>query len=366
MPSSLIVEVCEIEKIIPHDNADKLEIAQIKGWFCITQKGIYKAGDKVVYAPPESVIPEELADKMNVKNYLRGGSRVKTIKLRGVYSEGLIIPVSFLKEDKPIGTDVSEELGIAKYVPAVSKGSNNGGKGAPVKRISDERFKKYTDIENFKNYSKTFNEDDIVIVSEKIHGTNSRFSKFEDTSLWGRICNFFGCPKTVIRAGSHNVMLNDPRKNKYYEKSKKNIYWETALKYVERLPIGYQVFGEIYGESVQWLTYDAPDCQKFLAFDVMKDGQYLDYDDFKEFCEEYCIPTVPELYRGKFNSEVIHKLANENSFLNPECIREGVVIRPEFETKNHKMGRVILKYISERYREYVDSKNKEDNVEDEY
>lgn len=365
MPSSLIIEVCEIENIIPHDNADKLEIAQIKGWYCITQKGVYKKGDKVIYAPPEAVIPTNLAESMNVKNYLRGGTRVKTIKLRGSYSEGLIIPMSYLNEDKPVGTDVAAELGIVKYTPPISPRSQHAGNGPVKKRLNDERFKKYTDIENFKNYSKLFTEDDIVVITEKIHGTSSRWGHFEDNSLWGKICKFFGKPRSVIRVGSHNVILNDPRKSKYFKNSVKNVYWEVALNYVERLPIGYQVFGEIYGHKVQWLEYDAPNCQKFLAFDVMKNGEYLSYPEFKWFCEEYCIPTVPELYRGKFNLEIIHELANDSSTLNPECIREGVVIRPEVETKNHKVGRVILKYISERYREYVDSKNKEDFTEEE-
>ena len=49
--SELIVEVVEIEDVLEHPNADRLEIAQVKGWACVVQKGLFSRGDKAVYLP---------------------------------------------------------------------------------------------------------------------------------------------------------------------------------------------------------------------------------------------------------------------------------------------------------------------------
>ena len=49
--SSLIVEVCRIDRVLPHPNADLLELAHIKGWQCVVPKGKYAAGSLVTYVP---------------------------------------------------------------------------------------------------------------------------------------------------------------------------------------------------------------------------------------------------------------------------------------------------------------------------
>ena len=66
-----MVEVCRIKDILPHKNADKLEIAVIKGWESIVGKGEYKAGDTVVYIPVDAVLPLELAERLGVSNLWR-------------------------------------------------------------------------------------------------------------------------------------------------------------------------------------------------------------------------------------------------------------------------------------------------------
>jgi RNA ligase (TIGR02306 family) len=88
--------VAKIDEIKTIEGADNIEQGIIGGWNCIIKKGEYKAGDLVVVATTDAVIPQELSDEMNVTNYLRKGGRVRTVKLRGVYSECLIIPIRFL------------------------------------------------------------------------------------------------------------------------------------------------------------------------------------------------------------------------------------------------------------------------------
>jgi hypothetical protein len=178
--SSLIVEVCKIDNIASHNNADRLELVFIKGWQCIVPKDKYKKGDKVVYVPIDSIIPFELSEKLGITKYLHNqkkdekgniiSSRVRTVKLRGILSQGLIIDI----EDPSwkIGDDVREKLGIEKYIPNITQDNNqNLIHKFPGWRLPDySEFNKYTDIENYKNYLDVFDCDEEVIITEKIHG----------------------------------------------------------------------------------------------------------------------------------------------------------------------------------------------------
>ena len=67
--SSLIVEVCSVKEIATHPNADRLERIRVKNWWCIGSKGHYKVGDKAVYLPPDSIIPEALAERWGIAKY---------------------------------------------------------------------------------------------------------------------------------------------------------------------------------------------------------------------------------------------------------------------------------------------------------
>ena len=88
--------VASIGEIVPIPGADNIELALAGGWQAIVQKDQYKVGDLVVVATTDAVIPVELSDKLNVTNYLRKGGRVRTVKLRGVYSECLLIPIKHI------------------------------------------------------------------------------------------------------------------------------------------------------------------------------------------------------------------------------------------------------------------------------
>ena len=81
--------VTEVKAI---EGADNIELGVVGGWNAIIKKGEYTVGDYVVVATTDAVIPQEISDSIGVTNYLRKGGRVRTVKLRGVYSECLIIP----------------------------------------------------------------------------------------------------------------------------------------------------------------------------------------------------------------------------------------------------------------------------------
>ena len=113
MPSDLIVEACKIAEIKKHPNADKLELAVIKGWETAVPKGKYKAGDVVIYVPPDAVLPQELSNKWGVTPYL-SKQRVKAIRLRGEMSFGLIAENEGYKE----GVDLKN---IAQHILCLTK-----------------------------------------------------------------------------------------------------------------------------------------------------------------------------------------------------------------------------------------------------
>ena len=171
--------VARIGEVKPIEGADNIEQAFVGGWSCIVPKGQYKQGYLAVVATTDAVIPQELSDLMNVTNYLRKGQRVRTVKLRGVYSECLIIPFSKLLLPKTFadtvkeGKDMMELLGIYKYEPPAVQVQLASGKIRKCKENED--FKVYYKFPNIKNVNGMFNENDEVEVTRKIHGTNARF-----------------------------------------------------------------------------------------------------------------------------------------------------------------------------------------------
>ena len=109
--------------------------------------------------------------------------------------------------------------------------------------------------------------------------------------------------------------------------------------------------GEVYGGSVQGLDYGIPKGKGlgFVAFDLMVDGEYLDWDDFKAKCDSFGVETVPVLYRGSFNMAKVKEIADGNTVTAGNHIREGTVVKPIKERVDPKIGRVVLKYIGTEY-----------------
>ena len=116
--SDIAVEVCEVLERKPHPNADRLDVITLKGWPVVVSKTVpLQVGDPVVFFPPDSMVSEELADRLGVKRYLtpvKNGEatrfRVKATRLRGVSSYGAI------------DFDVPENVSIGENVAALYAG----------------------------------------------------------------------------------------------------------------------------------------------------------------------------------------------------------------------------------------------------
>ena len=159
----------------------------------------------MVVATTDAMIPQKLSDEMNVTDYLRKGQRVRTVKLRGVYSECLIIPLAFApvkgkSGDYFEGKDMMELMGISKWEPpAVQVQLASGRK---IRYHQNPNFHVYYKFPNSKNVPDIFSNGDDVQITRKIHGTNARYGivKKAKLSLWDKIKKFIGAATFVIPA----------------------------------------------------------------------------------------------------------------------------------------------------------------------
>jgi RNA ligase (TIGR02306 family) len=325
--SSLIVEVCRIDRVLPHPNADLLELAHIKGWQCVVPKGKYGAGALVTYVPIDAVLPPELSERLGVTKYLSNG-RVRCARLRGEPSFGLIMDL----EDPswPEGADVRERYGITKYVPPLRPSAGDAAEPHPL-------FVGYTDVENLRNFPGVFEGGEEVLVTEKLHGTNCRVGLVEGEWM----------------AGSMEVRRKQPPEGA----EASNTYWfPTTLPGVkgllEELAGSHRqaiLFGEVFGSKVQNLNYGRRGEFGFAAFDAMAEGRYLDAPQFLELCARHGVPVVPVLHRGPYSLAQVKHLAEGPTTLGGSHVREGVVVRPLRERTDPKVGRAVLKYIGDGY-----------------
>lgn len=343
--STFTVPVASVEEITRHPNADRLDIAKILGWQVIVSKDSLKSGDLVMYVPPDSLVPQDVAEAFGVAEYLSNG-RVRSVKLRGEPSYGFAVPLEeayniydtvlgnpfmVMGRGYVIGEDLSEYFDITKYEPP-----QRGPSGAE-QTSEDPRFPKYTNIENLRHYPNIFIPNEKVVVTEKIHGMNVRIGKIAGEYM----------------AGSHNHRRKWPR-----DWEREPFWFPLTVPGVKELLDDYSeehnqviLFGELYGANVQSLKYGSPDKMQFAAFDLMVDGKYLDYERFKLSCKANDLSVVPVLETVPFSLDEIARLSTGKTVVNmlADHYKEGVVVKPLKERTHPKVGRVVMKYISEAH-----------------
>ena len=127
-----LATIQRVTSVEPIPGADSIELAHVLGWQCVIKKGELSPGELAVYCEIDSFLPVrpefEFLRKTSYKKteYLGEGFRLKTIQLRGVLSQGLLLPLSILPDgfDVVEGIDVTEVLGIKKYEVPESVGQN--------------------------------------------------------------------------------------------------------------------------------------------------------------------------------------------------------------------------------------------------
>jgi RNA ligase (TIGR02306 family) len=320
-----------------HPNADTLSVAMIHGGYPVVVRTVdWQDGKLGAYIPPDSLVPlirEEFKFLDSGKG--RTAERIRTKKIRGVQSFGLLVPAP---EGSKEGDDVADLLGVTHYEPEIRPASTHGEAHPKISLEAAEGVpsilawvKKY-DIDALRRYRFLFQEGEQVQVTEKIHGANSRFcftagkiwcgsrtewKKENDQNLWWRA--FYGCP------GIYEFCLAHP---------------------------DHILYGEVYG-NVQSLKYGARDEVWFAAFDVLSpDGSFWNPIKLRDTLETYGVPQVPLIGLMPFNFEDLCALAEGPSLVKTaNHIREGVVVKPMEERFHHAVGRVILKLVGAGYLE---------------
>lgn len=349
--------IARINEIKPIPGADNIEQAVVGGWNCIIQKGLYTEGSLVVVATTDAVIPQSLSDAMNVTNYLRKGQRVKTVKLRGVYSECLIIP--FNHTPRPAiykeGDDMMKELNIFKYEPPAREVTL--AKGRKIRYQDNPNFGIYYKFPNLKNVPGMFNEDDVVEITRKIHGTNARYGIVKKTKLsfWDKCKKFFRIADKWIDYefvyGSHNVEKGSDSQgfystdvwleiaNKYSIKDK---LWNYAkLMGIEDIGDGVILYGEIYGTGIQkGYDYGLHEI-KFVGFDIKMKGEYLNMIRSVHIIENTLrLPHIEILHRGPWSQQIQDSFVFNNFIEGTKIPHEGIVIK-HVSGNRHKVAKVI-------------------------
>lgn len=350
--SDFKVEVVEIDEIMPHPNADRLELARVKGWVMVVGKGEYVSGGLAVFFPIDAVLPPELEAKLFTESKIKlKAGRVKTEKIRGVISQGLLAPVhKCLPHSVAVTThyDYAEHLGVKKYEPAASSvPSIMNGKQAK-KRDLNPHFHEYHDIPRIKNVPYLFAEGEHVTITEKIHGTNFRagWVPFVPQTLWQKAKAWLPWllgqnPSQVFVYGSRRVQLQETS----YDGFDANIYAEIVRKYdlKEVIPHGMVVYGEIYGVGIQkGYTYGAEE-RNLVLFDIEVGGEYVSHRHFTGLAQGLGLPTSPTLYDGPWSSVLAVRLASGPSVLcKDQAVIEGVVVKTDSPRK-------VAKVINEEY-----------------
>jgi len=355
-------KVTEIKAI---EGADNIELAVVGGWNAIVKKGAQTVGELVVVATTDAVIPQTISDSIGVTNYLRKGGRVRTVKLRGVYSECLIISLDSLPQMKKQyakgigyywdeGEDLMELLGIFKYEPpAVQIQLSSGRK---FKYHQNPNFGVYYKFPNLKNVTGMFTEEDSVQITRKIHGTNARYGIVlkKKLSFTDKLKKFFRLADKWVGYeyvyGSHNVEKGSDSQGFYdtdvwrtvAENNKiKQKLWDFVKCQSDGIGSGVILYGEIYGKGIQKnYEYNLED-NRFAGFDFVIDGVYQDTFFTQHIIENVLgLDHVPVLYNGPWNQETQDKYVFNNFIPGTKVPHEGIVIKYMSGERN-KVAKVI-------------------------
>lgn len=307
-----------INDIRPIEGADMIELATVGGWNVVVAKDVGdKVGDNVVYCEIDSFLPikdefEFLRKSSYKKMGDQEGFRLKTIKLRGQVSQGLILPMSVFGDfgwTGYEGLDVTERLGIVKYeppIPAELAGKVKGGFPSFLRKTDEERVQNL--VKEYGEYKLTSAHQ--FYMTEKLDGSSATF--YMNEGVFG-VC-------------SRNLELLETEGNTFW-KMARELDLENKLK--DKGNICLQ--GELIGEGIQGNPYKIKGhaVHFFNGFNIDKQER-LNINEFLILLDELELTLVPVLDVGMLLPETIQgmlDLAEGKSRLNDKTEREGVVVR---------------------------------------
>ena len=320
-----LATIRKIAELRPIEGADKIELAIVDGWQVVVAKDVeHMVGDTVVYCEIDSFLPiREEFEFLRKSSYKKMGDqegfRLKTIKLRGQVSQGLILPISVVPITQfatalnlPEGMDVTEMLGIVKYeppIPAELAGKVKGGFPSFLHKTDEERVQNLV-----KEYGEwRFTSKHLFYVTEKLDGSSSTY--YINDGVFG-VC-------------SRNLELLETEGNTFW-KVARELDLENKMKSLGK-NVCFQ--GELIGEGIQGNPYKIKGhtVRFYTGFNIDKQTR-IPFMEFASLLTELNLQYVPVLnqeYGFLFPDSVedMLKYAEGKSALNPNTEREGVVVR---------------------------------------
>ena len=321
MSERVMARVVRIDAINPIEGADQIEVAQIGGWKVVVKKGEYTAGSLAVYCEIDSFIPHTIAPFLTkpgqfpkVYNEVEG-QRLRTIKLRGQISQGLLLPMSIRGSDGLVvgalfteGDDVTEFLGVQKWEPPAEFRAANAKGSFP-------HFIPKTDQERIQNLSRSLEkwnaEKHQWQVTEKIDG--SSMTVFYKDGEVG-VC-------------SRNLELKDDGTSTFWETAKSEGLVEKLITLGKNIALQ----GELIGGQIQGNAYKVDKFQ-FHLYDIfdIDAQQYLTPKDVEGTALQLNIRHVPVLEQFTtfdVRMEDLIAYAEGKSVVGAKPEREGLVFK---------------------------------------
>jgi RNA ligase (TIGR02306 family) len=324
--------------VLPIPDADAIERVRVRGWDVVVKKGEFVAGDPCVYIEVDSHLDTKdprfafLAARGERTDELTGftGHVLKTARLRGQYSQGIVFPLSEFPEvaDLPYGADVTGLLGVRKWDPPLPAGI-----AGDVAGVFPSQFPK-TDEERIQNVPEPLRARDIEwVATEKVDGTSM----------------------TVFIVGEKDGVAG---RNYEFKRNEDHSMWKKALELNlhDRLRVAFSgansiaLQGELFGPGIQKNPLQVRDVT-FAAFTLVVDGQEVPRDQWPAFVLDIAVP-VYDLPYPETSDEALAQVDGLKSLVNPQRNAEGVVWRAKTTSQVVVDGKVIRaswKAISNKY-----------------
>lgn len=334
-----------INKIEPIEGADRIELATILGWHVVVKKGEFNVGDKCVYIEIDSLLPE----KPEFEFLRKKKFRIKTMRVRGVISQGICFPLSVvgLDEEKyKIGDDVTEILGVTKYdldddadledktstkvnskfvkflmrykfFRKIFSKKKKRGDGFPTEYISK------TDETRIQSMPWVLERDcgEYYYSCEKLDGQSGSFllvkNKFPH--------NIFGKKYEYIVASRNRIAPQDSSYTKVSEKYNVEEVLKSIAKEYGSSMVAIQ--GEVIGDKIQGNKYKISGHQLYV-FNLIIDGKLKNIREMHDILDKYNMLIVPLVWEGQLNHTVdeVIEMSKGKSHL-AKRNREGLVFR---------------------------------------
>lgn len=342
-----------IDLLEPISGADRIELATVGGWKVVVQKGNYKIGDLAVYIAIDTWLPEnpiwswlDKAPKEYVDYGL--GYKVRSIKLRGQISQGVLIPLKDFAEYTEFdtrspeeGDDISEQLGAKHWEKPISssmKGRVKGNFPSFLRKTDQERAQNLT-RELFGGELDSPEPDWSKVPEEKREMVKERWAARAKSgqykkAIWELSTKLDGSSITVyykdgqVGICSRNLELDMSDTGNIFVKTAIDTGMVDILKAIKK---NWAIQGELMGPGVQdnHEGLGRPDIFIFDIYDIDQ-GAYLTPDTRQRAVLALGLrhaPAVRILPYGFNNMEELLKMATGPSMINP--MREGLVFKYE-------------------------------------